>query len=119
MYTTATKRWRSHKNQAAMDLLTLFQYASSIRYGDKESRSSASISALPDPTTKLTPRPILAASRVSKYIENDLQQILKVVLEVKPLIARRDFNISWKPALKSLAPDVYKSKSYIDCYNLI
>lgn len=64
-----------------------------------------------------------ASFQIPKYTRDDLQRILKTVLEAQPLTARgkdqKIFEDPLKWALKPKAPDGYKSKSYINCYNFI
>ena len=50
---------------------------------------------------------------VAKYTEEDLQRILKTVLEARALPSD---GIREKP-LKARSPDVYCGKSYMECYN--
>lgn len=70
-----------------------------------------------DPSTQ-EPNP--AAGSVPKYSEQDLQRIMKTVLESRPSApAPRDFDEPRERPLKPRAPDVYKGKSHMDCYNFI
>ena len=50
---------------------------------------------------------------VAKYTEEDLQQILKAVLEAK--VPASDEPL--EKLLKARSPDVYRGKSHMECYN--
>ena len=50
---------------------------------------------------------------VSKYTEEDLQRILRTVLETRAL----PFDGPRKKPLKARLPDVYRGKSHMECYN--
>ena len=50
---------------------------------------------------------------MAKYTEEDLQRILKVVLETEVLV----YNKSCEKPLKTRSSDVYRGKSYMECYN--
>ena len=62
-----------------------------------------------------------AATSVPKYSEDDLQRILKAVLEARapapaPAPAPVVSEVSRKK-LKACSPDIYCEKSHMDCYN--
>ena len=57
---------------------------------------------------------LAAAFAVPKYIEEDLQQILKIVREVQ---APTTFEEPWDKLLKAHSLDIYCRKFYIRCYN--
>ena len=57
--------------------------------------------------------PPAVESPVAKYTEEDLQRILKTVLEAR---APPSDGIREKP-LKARSPDVYRGKSHMECYN--
>ena len=56
---------------------------------------------------------------VSKYVEDDLQQIFKAVLKAQALAPAPALVISKMPQekLKARFPDIYRGKFHIDCYN--
>lgn len=70
------------------------------------------------PAGPLNQGPTPAAFSVPKYSEDDLQQILKTVLESRTP-ARDHPNEPRKRPLKVRATDVYKDKSHMNCYNFI
>ena len=71
----------------------------------------------------------LATTNVFKYSKDNLQQILKAVLEARALVPTLAPVPTPAPALASIVakvpqeklmacfPDIYHGKSYIDCYN--
>ena len=64
-----------------------------------------------------------AETSIPKYSEDDLQRILKTVLEARaPASAPAPFPVPVvsevsRKKLKARSPDVYHGKSHIDCYN--
>ena len=76
------------------------------------------------PAESLRPKLLIAvvpATDVPKYSEDDLQRILKTVLETQapaPALAPAPA-VSEVPQekLKDRSPDVYRGKSHMDCYN--
>ena len=71
--------------------------------------------------TKSHANALAAATNIPKYSENDLQRILKAVLEAQaptptPTPALVVFEVS-QEKLKARSPDVYRGKFYIDYYN--
>ena len=50
---------------------------------------------------------------MAKYIEKDLQQILKAVLEAQVPASNKPL----EKLLKARSPDVYYGKSHMECYN--
>ena len=88
--------------------------------------------ARPSRAKPLTNSP-LATSNVPKYSKNDLQRILKTVLENRALVPVPTLVPASAPApapvlapvvsevpqekLKAHFPDVYSGKSHMDCYN--
>lgn len=86
---------------------------------NKPARPSASpsASARPNPgNVNLGPNPTVFW--VLKYTEDNFQRILKTVLESRTPVPK-NFDEPRKKPLKARAPDVYRSKSHIDCYNFI
>lgn len=75
-----------------MTLLTLSRGDFFILSRDEEPKSFAPTSASLSPAAKPTLGPNSAASQMLMYIENDLQQILKAVLEARTPVAWRGFN---------------------------
>lgn len=74
---------------------------------------------LADPSN---PGPSLVPFQVAKYTKDDLQQILKTVLELRiPAYSKnwRTLEDLSERTVKPRALDVYKNKSHIDCYNFI
>ena len=55
-----------------------------------------------------------AAPPVPKYTEEDLQRILKTVLEARAPTTSEE---PWDKPLKAHSPDVYRRKSHMECYN--
>lgn len=95
-------------------------------YWSKDERTpkfSTVLSAFNNSTIRSKFRPNLATSLVSKYAKNGFQWILKTLLEVQlPTIYGQDqetFKNPPKQTLKSSIPDVYKTKSHINCHNFI
>lgn len=92
-----------------------------------EDKKIPEFSASPKTPTELAilsnPGPSLATFQIPKYIEDDLQQIVKTILGVQPFIGHgQDRRTSknppeWASQLKVL--EVYKSKSYMNYYNFI
>ena len=52
-----------------------------------------------------------------KYSENDLQRILKAVLEAQAPAPAPAVSETPREKLKARSPDVYRGKSHMDCYN--
>ena len=50
---------------------------------------------------------------IAKYIEEDLQKVLKMVLEVRACLSDRPH----EKLLKARLPDVYCGKFHMECYN--
>ena len=97
-----------------------------LKLGDKLSEQSAGPLGTKPPVANA-----FAATSIPKYSKDDLQQIFKTVLEAwasaptpapalvlasapapAPIVAE----VPWEK-LKAYSPDVYRRKSYIDCYN--
>ena len=94
--------------------------------------SVASHNSSPPPKSEFSEQPagplgakppvnVVPATDIPKYSENDLQQILKTVLEARaptpvstpaPVISEVP-----QDKLKARSPDVYRGKFYMDCYN--
>ena len=66
-----------------------------------------------------------ANSSMVRYLEDDLQQILRTVLDSRPLALVPTFVIAVAPhykgpydqPLKTWFPDIYWEKTYLECYN--
>lgn len=117
MSAVATRHGHLRKDRASIASSTFSQSAFPIPSRDKELGSSTPTSALPGLAAKLEPNP--AVFQVPKYTENDLQRILKVVLNARLSGAQRDSDKPQERTLKPQAKNVYKGKFYIDCYNFI
>ena len=80
---------------------------------ERISESLLGSSSPPESSHDETPVNFLAESPVAKYTEENLQKILRTVLEARtpPSDGPR------KKPLKARSPDVYRSKSHIECYN--
>ena len=78
-----------------------------------QERTSKGFSPLPESIHDKTPVNPPTKLFVAKYIEEDLQKILRTVLEARapPSDGPRE-----KP-LKARSPDVYRGKSHMECYN--
>ena len=83
------------------------------RGGPCRKRTSEGSSPLPEFIHDKTPVNPPTEPPVAKYTEEDLQKILRTVLEARapPFDGPRE-----KP-LKARSPDVYCGKSHIECYN--
>ena len=86
--------------------------------------SVASPGSTPPPESEISEQPdgtpgpkSSAATSVPKYFKDDLQRILKAVLEAQaPAPASAVSETTWKK-LKARSSDIYRGKSHIDCYN--
>ena len=62
-----------------------------------------------------------ATTNVPKYSEDDLQQIVKAVLEARAPVPALNpapaVSEAPREKLKARSPDVYHGKSHMDCYN--
>ena len=92
--------------------------APSIAPLDSSLPPKSEISKLPDGL--LRPK-FPAATSVPNYFQDDLQRILKAVLEARapalaPTLALVNFEVP-QEKVKAHSPDVYRRKSHIDCYN--
>lgn len=94
--------------------LVCAQSASPILSEDKKPGSFAPTSPLLSPTVNFISRFIPAIFQVLKYIEDDLQLILKAVLDIRSPAARKHSDKPHKRAFKSQTPDIYKGMSHID-----
>ena len=94
--------------------------------------SIASLDSFPSPKSKISKQPegppgpkFPADTSISKYSENDLQRILKAVLEAQDLVLAPICTLVLAPVvskvpwekLKARSSDVYCGKSLMDCYN--
>ena len=61
---------------------------------------------------EITANPPAVESLVAKYTKEDLQKILRTVFEAQALS-----NGAREKPLKARSPDVYRDKSYMECYN--
>ena len=78
------------------------------------SKGPSGSSPLPESSHDKTPvNPPAVEPLVAKYTEEDLQRILRMVLEAR---APPSDGIREKP-LKARSPDVYCGKSHMECYN--
>ena len=100
------------------------------KLGDELSNQPAGLSGPKPPITNAP-----AATSILKYSENDLQRILKAILEAKALVPAPASVSALVPTsvpaptlapivaetpqekLKARSPDVYHGKSHMDCYN--
>ena len=80
---------------------------------ERTSESPSGYSPPPEFSHDEGPVNLLAEPLVDKYIEEDLQRILRTVLEAR---APPSDGSHEKP-LKARSPDVYHGKSHIECYN--
>lgn len=87
---------------------------------DKPGKFFAPISPFPNSSTDLSnPKSTSAIFLIPKYTKNNLQQILKIVLEFRTSVTLKNFDKTQKRLFKARPLNVYKNKFYIDCYNLI
>ena len=75
-----------------------------------ESKTSEQPNRTPGPKS-------LAATSIPKYSKDDLQRILKTVLETQAPAPTPAISETPKEKLKVRSPDVYCKKSHMDCYN--
>ena len=75
-------------------------------------------------TTILAPSVVFASFSVAQYSENDLQRILRTILDSKSspaftpaFVVTQQYKSSCKRLLKALFPDIYQGKTYIECHN--
>lgn len=74
------------------------------------------------PVSSANSEPSLAPPHIPKYTKDNLQQILKTVLEVQPLACDHDqetLENASEQTFKSRAPDIYKDQLDIDFYDFI
>lgn len=118
---SARGRGRPRKDRASVALYGPSRATSMAPSGDDEVEGpSAPPGPSPGPSAGPSSQgPTPAASSVPKYTENDLQRILKTVLESRTPAAPRDSDEKRQRPLKARAPDVYKGKSHMDCYDFI
>ena len=76
------------------------------------------------PAVIVAPLLVLASSSVAQYLENDLQQILKIFLDFGPSApfptlapAFQQYKGPCESPLKARFPDVYWGKTHLKCYN--
>ena len=69
------------------------------------------------PDGPLGPKSPAEATSVPKYSEDDLQRILKAVLEARAPVPAPVVSEVPREKLKARSPDVYRGKSHMDCYN--
>ena len=74
-------------------------------------------SPLPESENFEQPEESPADTSIPKYSENNLQRILKAVLESRAPTLAPAVSETPREKLKARSPDVYHRKYYIDCYN--
>ena len=111
------KRPRQERLSAAPSVAPLDSF-SPPELGDKLSDQPAGLSG-----TKSLANAPAAATSIPRYSKDDLQRILKAVLETQApalalalALASVIFEVPWEK-LKARSPDVYRGNSHMDCYN--
>ena len=76
------------------------------------------------PTLAAAPSVVFALSSIDQYLEDDLQRILRTVLDFRPLAslltpapASQQYKGSCERLLKARFPNVDWGKTYLECYN--
>lgn len=115
---TLKKHGRPHKDQASVAACSF----SKVSFQSGENKFSALLGALNKLASLSNPGPSSAPFQILKYTKDDLQQILKTVMEAQISACGQDRRISedsleW--ALKLKALDIYKGKLHMDYYNFI
>ena len=124
-----TSVWnRSHPRQERFSVTPLSITPSFVAFLDSSPLLESKFSEQPDGllVAKL-PIPIIPTTAIDilKYFKDNLQWILKTILEVQTPISTPVLVIAPAPAtsevprdkLKARSPDVYYGKSYMNCYN--
>ena len=97
--------------------VTSFDSFSPFKLGDKLSDQLARPPRIKPPVANAS----ITATSIPKYSKDNLQRILKAVLEVRTLAPALALALatSAEPQnkLKAFAPDVYCEKFHMDCYN--
>lgn len=108
-------------NWVFVAVLKLFVYFKAIFLIPSATRKFEKFFTFAKPSVLLEPSALSSflLFLVLKYIKDDLQQILKTVIEFKFIALKKLSNRSQKRCYKTKTSYVYKSKSYIDCYNII
>ena len=94
---------------------------SALKVSTNDNRTPTCTPAMSHTPTPALGLPLVLANSTAKYSEKDLQRILKTVLEARvpaPALHLLVFpNRPYERPLKARFPDLYHSKTHIECYN--